>query len=76
MPEPRQTERTVRVGPITISCMDPDARDLMDRTIARFRETCLIQWSEEKDDGAYRFAYWLFRYSGLRVEEEAADAAE
>jgi len=54
-----------RVGPVAIACMDPDARDAMDETIAAYEQFKGLTHDEIIDRGIYGFAYWLYRYSGL-----------
>lgn len=56
-----------QVGPVTLGCMDPDARDLMDRALKEF-EKHTAEMREMKPgyrQSVYGFAYWLFRWSGL-----------
>ncbi len=57
------------MGNLSVACMDPEARDLLDRAIEA--------WEKHKEGlptelggepyrpDVYAFAYWLFRWSGL-----------
>ncbi len=61
--------RIVEAGNVSIGCMDPKARDLLDRAME--------EWEKHKEGlpkelggkpyrpGVYAFAYWLFRWRGL-----------
>jgi len=59
--------RIKQIGNITIGCISPEARDLLD--------TVMEQWEEHYKDlkannpnhepSYYGFAYWLIRWSGL-----------
>lgn len=56
--------RFVSVGPVTIGCISPEARDLLD--------VIMDAWDESKkghppdyESTIYGFAYWLIRWSGL-----------
>ncbi len=59
---------------IAIGCMDPSARDLLDRAME--------QWGDhrkslpaEYQESVYSFAYWLFRWSGLVNPHGPGDVA-
>jgi hypothetical protein len=56
--------KTKRVGNITISCMDAEARNLLDLAVQKWRKA---NGESEylKDYDPYSAFYWLFRYSGL-----------
>jgi len=58
---------TRKVGPITLSCMAPEARDLMDRALEEYEKHCanVREWKPGHRGSVYSFAYWLFRWSGL-----------
>lgn len=67
--------RIVHAGPISIGCMAPEARELMDLALKEWRKHCEGR-TRQPDDPVYSFAYWLFRWSGLvqpseRVKREA-----
>lgn len=58
----------VRIGPVAIGCMDPDARDLMDRAQALYGEKVRKAGGRQNVPG---FVRWLFRESGLVDDVEA-----
>lgn len=67
-------------GPVTFACMDPDARELMDRALAEYRALRVRMGvdyvdTEEIQDRIYAFAYWLFRHSGMIDPHAREDAA-
>ena len=58
----------VTTGAVTLSCMEPTARDVMELALTgwaehlpKMRETL----GRDPDDVVRSFAYWLFRWSGL-----------
>lgn len=68
--------RTVEVGPVTIGCMAPEARDLMETILDAYtkkyeeqkKDTPPHLWKkypQVSPDDVYGFVYWLTRYSGL-----------
>lgn len=63
-----------QVGAIMITCMDPTARDVMDRAVEEWRALDAVRDSKPTDP-VYSFAYWLFRWSGLIRPENPAEAA-
>lgn len=59
-----------RLGPgITLGCMDPDARDLMDRALKAHEE--LVRAGKRRRR-VRDFTYWLFKESGLVDDVEDA----
>lgn len=62
--------KSVQVGPVTIGCMAPEARDLLDTIMEEYtkmyeeRKGTSIACNTAPDD-VYQFAYWLTRWSGL-----------
>lgn len=52
------------VGRVSIACMAPEARELLDRAMAAWAEFD-AQRDPKPRDPVYAFAYWLFRWSGL-----------
>lgn len=55
----------VDVGPVTIACMHPEARDLLDDVMAAYRSHYNKEMHTADPDQVYQFAYWLCRWSGL-----------
>lgn len=66
----------VSVGNISIGCMAPEARDLMDTILDEYKKKYKEQkksmppdlWKKYplvSPDDVYGFVYWLTRYSGL-----------
>lgn len=55
------------VGPVTLACMDADARNLMDKALTQYQEHFrgVRKMFPKKRPNVYSFAYWLFRWSGL-----------
>ena len=55
------------VGPVTLMCMAPEARGLMELALKQYREHRKnVRKIFPKDrESVYSFAYWLFRWSGL-----------
>lgn len=57
------------VGPITVGCISPEARDLLDRVMEEYAvfydEMDLNRRPRATPDDVYSFAYWLIRWSGL-----------
>lgn len=70
--------RTLCAGPIAISAMAPEAKDLMER----IREAYSAYYDPERDcispSDIYRFIYWLCRYSGLvrAADSDSSGAAD
>lgn len=58
------------IGPVTLTCFHPDAREAMDEALRRWREF-RAGFSKAPKDEVFSFAYWLFRHSGLLVAGEA-----
>ena len=56
-----------RIGPVTLACMSPEARDLLDNIMAEFEKhkKDFHKSFPGKTITIYGFAYWLVRYSGL-----------
>lgn len=57
--------RVVETGPISIACISPEARDLLDQIMDAYRKHYNPELHKLTPDDAYQFAYWLCRYSGL-----------
>jgi hypothetical protein len=65
--------REKKIGNITIGCMDPEARDLLEIATKMWHDKhdkCGIPSLEGYDP--YSAFYWLFRYSGLIEPSEEA----
>lgn len=57
-----------KVAPgVTLNCMAPKARDLMERALEEYQKHCrgIRSWKPNHRGSVYSFAYWLFRWSGL-----------
>jgi hypothetical protein len=56
-----------RMGPITIACISPEARDLLETIMAEFEKHKkeFHNLFPGKRITIYGFAYWLVRHSGL-----------
>ncbi len=59
------SEKTV--GNVTITCITPEARDLLDKIMAEWseHEKKLRESFPNREPSIYGFAYWLVRHSGL-----------
>lgn len=59
--------RVLTVGNVSIGCMLPEARELLDVAMERYKEhrANVEKSGYVSDDQVYSFAYWLFRWSGL-----------
>ena len=69
-----------QVGPIAITCMKAEARDLLDKAVEAWKRDHPDQDIHDCGWGPYRTLYWLFRYSGiityhkeLKTEKETPD---
>lgn len=51
-----------KIGNITIACMSPEARDLLDELVEKFEA---IHPFSIHDANGYQALYWACRYSGL-----------
>ena len=65
---------------IILSCITPEARDLLDRIMSAWveHETGMTEYAKQRgvhygEISHYGFAYWLVRYSGL-IEPSKQDA--
>lgn len=56
--------RFLDTGPVTIGCMRPDARDLLDRAVAAYKEQRKAD-PVDVEQSVYQTLYWLFRWSGV-----------
>ncbi len=63
-------QRDVAPG-ITLNCMAPNARSLMDEALEKYQEHIdeIRKWKPGHQESVYSFAYWLFRWSGLVTPE-------
>ena len=70
-PPPFEGSRNLECGPVTLGCISPEARDLLERVMDEWRkhvenqEQFLPEHLWQDADDAYGFAYWLIRWSGL-----------
>lgn len=55
----------IDAGSVTISCMNGEARDLLDDVMAAYRSHYNKEMHTADPDQVYQFAYWLCRWSGL-----------
>ena len=51
-----------KVGNITITCMSPEARDLLDNLVEKAEE---FFGKDTQEINGYQALYWACRYSGL-----------
>lgn len=70
--ELRGNHRVLRAGPVSIGCMDPQARSLMDRALDEYGR-CRRKGPREN---VRNFMTWLFKESGLvaDLQEQALPA--
>lgn len=57
--------RVMETGPVSIACMSPEARDLLDTIMDAYRKHYNAETHTASPDDVYQFTYWLCRYSGL-----------
>lgn len=59
--------REKQVGPVTLTSMTPEARDLLDKIMEGWKkhEKALKEQFPKHKPTFYQFAYWLVRFSGL-----------
>lgn len=59
--------RNIEVGNVTIGCISPEARDLLDTIMAEWEQynRDRLKLFPGKRASIYSFAYWLVRWSGL-----------
>lgn len=62
MTEPFHGTDSKVVGPVTINCMNKEARDLLDMLCKKFKEE---QKKDVHDVNGYQTLYWAVRWSGL-----------
>lgn len=62
--ENERGSRFVSVGPVTLGCISPAARDLLDVVMDAWEEF-QKGLSPNHEQTIYGFAYWLIRWSGL-----------
>lgn len=63
----------VKVGPVTIGCISPEARNLLDIIMEHWEAHCaeLKRIAPDYEPTPYAMAYWLVRWSGLIQPAEA-----